>query len=64
MSHKFEVRQRVRLSRAAFVKGLSNGDGVYEVVRLLPADQTGEPSYRIKSSEGERAVLEHHIALA
>jgi hypothetical protein len=36
---------------------------VYEVTRLMPADQTGEVSYRIKSSDsGERAVRESEIA--
>jgi hypothetical protein len=33
------------------------------VTRLMPADQTGEVSYRIKSSGfGERAVRESEIA--
>lgn len=64
MSHKFRIRQRVRLSRPAFSDGRSSGGGIYEIVRLLPADQTGVPAYRIKSSEGERAVLESDIAPA
>jgi hypothetical protein len=34
---------------------------VYEVTRLMPADQSGEVSYRIKSSGGERAVRESEI---
>jgi len=37
------------------------GSGSYEVVRLMPADQTGEPSYRIKSGLNERAVRESEI---
>jgi hypothetical protein len=34
---------------------------IYEVVRLMPADQTGEVSYRIKSGATERAVRESEI---
>ena len=64
MSHKFKVRQRVRLARPRFSDGRTGGGGTYEIVRLLPADQTGEPAYRIKSSDGERAVVESDIAVA
>ena len=64
MSHKFKIHQRVRLTRPRFSDSRSSGDGVYEVVRLLPADQTGEPSYRVKSADGERAVQEREIELA
>jgi hypothetical protein len=60
MSHKFKVRQRVRLSRVGFSDGRTGG-GAYEIVRLLPADQTGEPAYRIKSGPNERAVRESEI---
>jgi hypothetical protein len=64
VSHKFKLRQRVRLTRRGFSDGRSSDGGVYEVVRLLPSDQTGVPAYRIKSSNGERAVLETDIASA
>jgi hypothetical protein len=64
MSHKFKVQQRVRLTRPVFSSGRSSGGGVYEIVRLLPADQTGEPAYRIKSSDGEWAVVESELAMA
>ena len=64
MSHKFKIRQRVRMTRPGFSDGRSGGGGVYEVVRLLPADQTGVPAYRIKSGDGERAVLETEISAA
>ena len=64
MAHKFKLRQRVRLTRQGFSDARSSGGGVYEVVRLLPADQTGVPAYRIKSADGERAVLESDIAPA
>jgi hypothetical protein len=61
MSHKFKIRQRVRLSRVGFSDSRTGGD-TYEIVRLLPADQTGEPAYRIKSGMNERAVRESEIA--
>jgi hypothetical protein len=64
MSHKFKVGQRVRLTRSGFSDSRSRGGGAYEVVRLLPADQTGVPAYRIRSGDGERAVLETDIASA
>ena len=64
MSHKFKVKQRVRMTRNGFSDARSNGGGIYEVVRLLPADETGVPAYRIKSANGERAALESDLAPA
>jgi hypothetical protein len=62
MSHKYQVRQLVRLTRLGFPDNRTSTGGVYEVTRLMPADQTGEFSYRIKSSAGgERAVREGEI---
>jgi hypothetical protein len=62
MSHKYQVRQLVRLTRLGFSDDRTSTGGVYEVTRLMPADQTGEFSYRIKSSPGgERAVREGEI---
>lgn len=62
MIHKFQLRQLVRFSRPAVQDSRTNASGIYEVVRLLPADQTGEFSYRIKASgAGERAVRESEI---
>lgn len=61
MSHKFKVRQSVRLSRPGFADARTSSDAVYEVVRLMPPDETGEPSYRIKSGSVERAVRESEI---
>ncbi len=64
MSHKFKVRQMVRLAQPGFSDTRMNGGNVYEVVRLMPADQTGEVSYRIKSGMIERAVREGEIRSA
>jgi hypothetical protein len=62
MTHKYQVRQLVRLSRPGFTDSRASTSGFYEVTRLMPADQTGEFSYRIKSSAGgERAVREGEI---
>ena len=62
MSHKFQLRQTVRLTGRGFSDGRASTAGVFEVSRLMPADQTGEFSYRIKSSStGERAVRESEI---
>jgi hypothetical protein len=62
MSHKFSLRQMVRLTRPAFSDNRASSSGIYEVTRLMPADQTGEFSYRVKSSgAGERAVRESEI---
>ncbi len=63
MSHKFKVRQLVRLTRPGFSDSRGSSSSIYEVTRLMPADQSGEVSYRIKSSgSGERAVRESEIA--
>jgi hypothetical protein len=63
MLHKYKIRQMVRLVRAPVSDSRATGSGIYEVTRLMPADQTGEVSYRIRSSgSGERAVRESQIA--
>ena len=63
MSHKYKVHQLVRLAQPRFSDHRASLSGIYEVTRLMPADQTGEVSYRIKSSgTGERAVRESEIA--
>lgn len=62
MSHKYKVHQMVRITHPNFSDKRSSSSGLYEVTRLMPADQTGEVSYRIKSSgSGERAVRESEI---
>ena len=62
MSHRYYLGQLVRLVRRGLSEPRASSSGVYEVTRLLPADQTGEVTYRIKSSAGERAVRESEIA--
>jgi hypothetical protein len=63
MSHKYELRQLVRMAHPNFSDAQSKG--IYEVTRLMPADQSGELSYRIKSSgAAERAVREDQITAA
>ena len=62
MSHKYKVHQLVRIIHPNFSDKRANSSGVYEVTRLMPADQTGEVSYRIKlAGFGERAVRESEI---
>jgi DNA polymerase III delta prime subunit len=61
MSHKYKIRQMVRLIRAPISDSRADGSGIYEVVRLMPADETGEASYRIRSGMMERAVRESEI---
>lgn len=64
MSHKFKIRQMVRLKQPGFSDSRTSAGGIYEVVRLMPADQTGELSYRIKSGSLERAVRESELGNA
>jgi hypothetical protein len=66
VSHKYKLRQAVRLRRMGYSdpRLVAGAGGTYEVVRLMPPDQTGEPSYRIRSGQLERAVREGEIDLA
>lgn len=61
MAHKFKVKQMVRLKQPGFADARISSASIYEVVRQMPADQTGELSYRIKSGTVERAVRESEI---
>lgn len=61
MTHKYKVKQMVHLVRAPIADNRAAGGGSYEIVRLMPADETGEVSYRIKSGMTERAVRESEI---
>lgn len=62
MAHKFRVHQKVRYLRSGPAR-MTDGD-TYEVIRLMPEDQSGEPAYRIKSRTGERAVRESELSVA
>jgi hypothetical protein len=61
MSHKFKVRQMVRLKQPSISDARISSASIYEVVRLMPEDQTGEPAYRIRAGTVERAVRESEI---
>jgi hypothetical protein len=63
MSHKYNVRQIVKLRRLGFSDSRTDSGSIYEVIRLMPSDETGEPAYRIKSGAVERAVREGDITL-
>ncbi|HEV2557034.1 MAG TPA: hypothetical protein VGU45_00245 [Microvirga sp.] len=64
MAHRFKIRQMVRMNHPSTADARTVVGGVYEVVRLMPADQTGEVSYRIRSGTVERAVRESEIKLS
>jgi hypothetical protein len=57
--HKFSVGNLVRIKAAQGAKLA----GVYEIVRLLPADETGAPIYQVKAAHEShmRVVSQHHI---
>jgi hypothetical protein len=59
MSHKSKVNQLVRMSHLNISDKSASSSGPYEVTGLTPAEQTGEVSYRVRSSGfGDRAVRE------
>ncbi|ACL55872.1 hypothetical protein [Methylobacterium nodulans] len=62
MSHKFRLHQRVQMVRAGFSDAQAPSGEIYEIVRLMPEDRSGEASYRIRSRMAERAVRESEIA--
>lgn len=63
MSHKFKVGQRVCRPQHG-LPGDGGAGEVFEVLRLMPEDQTGEPGYRIRTQGGERAVRESDLVAA
>jgi hypothetical protein len=64
MSHKFKLGQNVRQLGISYGGNKSTiVDCLYEVVRLMPDDRSGEPCYRIKSVGGERAAREGELTL-
>jgi hypothetical protein len=64
MTHAFHVGQLVRATGK--FSDRTGQEGMYEVVRLLPADTDGVPKYRIKSAARgtERVVNQPEIAKA
>ncbi len=46
---KFKLGQRVRRTLPGYAAVKADVSDVFEIVRLVPEDQTGEPHYRIKS---------------
>ncbi len=50
MTHKYKLNQLIRLSNPSAAKGHLDSTGIFEITRLMPADQTGQVSYRVKSS--------------
>ncbi len=67
MSHKYKLGQHVRRSGGGPVaprdQHIGRGE-VCEVIRLMPADERGQVSYRIKAGFSERAVREDEIVAA
>ena len=62
MSHKYHLRQQVRHARKPAKTHRATAMDLNEVTRQIPADETGEVSYRIRSPQaGERAVRESEI---
>ena len=43
MAHKFKLGQRVRRSRIGYADAKTDTGDVFEIIRLVPEDQTGEP---------------------
>jgi hypothetical protein len=60
MEHRYRLNDKVELNRMAF-SARTPGPEVFEIVRLMPADVSGEYSYRIKAGSTERAVRESEI---
>ncbi len=64
MSHKFKIGEHVRQLGISYAGNKSVVDGLFEIIRLTPDDRSGEPTYRIRSSVGERAVREGELTRA
>ncbi len=61
MSHKYKIRQMVCLIRTSISDSRADGSSIYEVVRLMPPDEAGEVSHRIRLGMTERAVRQSEI---
>ncbi|GEP10626.1 hypothetical protein [Methylobacterium gnaphalii] len=64
MSHKFKLGQQVKRLGPIPSNDKTGFGEIAEVVRLMPADASGEVSYRIRSGAAERAVREDEIEAA
>lgn len=64
MSHKFKIGQSVRQLGISYVGSKSIVDGLFEIVRLMPDDRSGEPTYRIRSAGVDRAAREGELVSA
>lgn len=60
MKHRYKIHDKVELNKMAF-SVRTTGPEIYEVIRLMPPDVSGEFSYRIKAGSVERAVRESDI---
>ena len=60
MERRYKVHDKVELQRLASSPRAGRRE-IYEVIRLMPADSSGEFSYRIRSGFAERAVRESEI---
>jgi hypothetical protein len=60
--HKFKVGKLVRIKAGQGTRAA----GEYEIVRLLPEDETGTPMYQVKSTHEShmRVVSQHDIEAA
>jgi hypothetical protein len=56
MSHKYKINDLVRFARVGGPAGAASSQEVFEVTRLMPLDQTGEATYRIKRTGGEASA--------
>ncbi|RVU17093.1 hypothetical protein [Methylobacterium oryzihabitans] len=63
MQHKFKLHQQVQLVRPGVSDSQAVSAGIFEIVRLMPEDRSGEASYRIRSRMTERAVRESEIVV-
>ncbi|MCE4222297.1 hypothetical protein HCU64_00905 [Methylobacterium sp. C25] len=61
MSHKYKLGQRVKRLGPTPTNDKTGFGEIAEIVRLMPADASGEVSYRIRSGVAERAVREDEI---
>ena len=63
MTHIYSLGQAVRLTSVDLTNRVSPS-GTYEITRLMPEDQAGVFSYRLKSATGERVARESELVAA